>query len=259
MPTTQKSPKRQRTPQQELFPDKRQHTESSVNGTPETDVQKQRDDGGQSSHGNGLASFVSGFAAGVKSSPSSPSGSKKPSVPPGITLSERDDSRKSSPVERRSDRRSDRSSDVSDKGTRTPSPSARSFARNSDTPPPADSALIEEILGYSSLYDILGVSKDCPVEEIRRAYLRRSRTVHPDRQGNNHRSTEAFQRLAAAYETLKEPKKRRLYDAQGDKGNFTGNGEETFTAAMSQVCFFRPKSNKRSCWKNFCRETLIRF
>jgi hypothetical protein len=234
---TTKSPKRTRTPA-ELLPDKRQHIESNANNhgiAGNVDLSSAGESHATENFGNPLAGFVAGFNAGVKSSPSSPNSK----LPAGITLtSTSPTSAANSKPDAKSDPKKTRVS-----GERTPSPSGRS-ARNSDTPPPADSALIDEILTLSSFYDILGVARDCPVEEIRRAYLRRSRTVHPDRQGNsNNRATEAFQRLAAAYETLKDPKKRKTYDVQGEKGTFTGNGEETFSAAMSQVGISTNKAN----------------
>ena len=69
-------------------------------------------------------------------------------------------------------------------------------------------ALISEILTASDLYAVLGLSRECRAEDIRREYLRvdaiyhtgqinpskRSRLVHPDKNINNDEATEAFQR-----------------------------------------------------------------
>ncbi|MFM7621793.1 MAG: DnaJ domain-containing protein [Alphaproteobacteria bacterium] len=58
-------------------------------------------------------------------------------------------------------------------------------------------------------YDVLGVGIKASAEEIKQAYRRLARQHHPDApQG----STERFQALGHAYETLNHPEKRRLYD-----------------------------------------------
>lgn len=61
-------------------------------------------------------------------------------------------------------------------------------------------------------YIILGVSPDASDEEIKKAYQRKARIAHPDREGGN---TEAFQELNAAYSILSNPKRRALYDESG--------------------------------------------
>ncbi|KAI9030416.1 DnaJ domain-containing protein [Hyaloraphidium curvatum] len=130
-----------------------------------------------------------------------------------------------------------------------PAPSSPSSSpsrpRRPDDSPESDAdeaLLIEDILTARTYYDVLGLSgsrRRDPAQfeesEIRRLYLKRSRKIHPDRHGNSPRATEAFQRLAAAYETLRDPKKRRLYDLQGERGTFTASGEETFSAALGQL------------------------
>jgi molecular chaperone DnaJ len=58
-------------------------------------------------------------------------------------------------------------------------------------------------------YDVLGVSPDAGAEEIRRAYRQLARRYHPDISGEDR----AFLELARAYDVLRDPGKRRLYDA----------------------------------------------
>ncbi|KXS21642.1 DnaJ-domain-containing protein [Gonapodya prolifera JEL478] len=105
---------------------------------------------------------------------------------------------------------------------------------NQPTGATEEAELVEHILSQASYYDILGVSRECTTEEIRRSYLTRSRTCHPDR-CRNAKATEAFQCLATAYETLRHPASRKLYDLQGEKPRTQSNAEETFSTAMAQV------------------------
>lgn len=62
-------------------------------------------------------------------------------------------------------------------------------------------------------YEILGVSRDASPEEIKKAYRRKARQLHPDYAGPD--SEEAFKELSVAYETLSNPDKRQMYDLGG--------------------------------------------
>ena len=60
-------------------------------------------------------------------------------------------------------------------------------------------------------YAILGVSRDADQSEIKKAYRKKARELHPDYGGDE----EAFKELSVAYETLSDPEKRRMYDIGG--------------------------------------------
>jgi molecular chaperone DnaJ len=62
------------------------------------------------------------------------------------------------------------------------------------------------------LYEILGVSRDASDDEIKKAYRRRARELHPDAGGNE----DEFKELTTAYEVLKNPSARANYDRFGD-------------------------------------------
>lgn len=63
-------------------------------------------------------------------------------------------------------------------------------------------------------YDILGVDKSAPTDDIRRAYRQLSLQWHPDRNGNSAESNERFKAINEAHETLTDDNLRRQYDIQ---------------------------------------------
>ena len=66
-------------------------------------------------------------------------------------------------------------------------------------------------------YDILGVSKTAPQDEIKRAYRRRARKLHPDLHSPSQKieMEEKFKQLNEAYEVLKDSETRKKYDQYG--------------------------------------------
>ena len=62
-----------------------------------------------------------------------------------------------------------------------------------------------------SLYEDLGLSKGADSQEIRRAYLKLSKTEHPDKGGDEER----FKKIQTAYEILSDDGKRGFYDQTG--------------------------------------------
>ncbi|KAH9472210.1 hypothetical protein Pst134EA_002833 [Puccinia striiformis f. sp. tritici] len=63
-------------------------------------------------------------------------------------------------------------------------------------------------------YTLLGIDQDANPKEIEKAYKRQALVHHPDRNPNDSQtqSTNMFQKLAEAYEILRDPVKRRKYD-----------------------------------------------
>ncbi|HVX43643.1 MAG TPA: molecular chaperone DnaJ [Mycobacteriales bacterium] len=64
-------------------------------------------------------------------------------------------------------------------------------------------------------YALLGVRPDASPEEIKRAYRKRARDLHPDVNPEPD-AQEKFKEVAAAYEVLRDPEKRRIVDLGGD-------------------------------------------
>ncbi|MFN2525697.1 MAG: molecular chaperone DnaJ [Actinomycetota bacterium] len=66
-------------------------------------------------------------------------------------------------------------------------------------------------------YEILGISHDATADEIKRAYRRLARELHPDATREDPATTERFKEVSRAYEVLSDPQKRQRYDAFGDE------------------------------------------
>ncbi|MBK9143821.1 MAG: molecular chaperone DnaJ [Candidatus Melainabacteria bacterium] len=65
-------------------------------------------------------------------------------------------------------------------------------------------------------YETLGVSKQASADEIKKAFRKKARTLHPDNKESG--DEQAFKELAEAYEVLSDEQKRGAYDRYGHEG-----------------------------------------
>jgi molecular chaperone DnaJ len=73
-------------------------------------------------------------------------------------------------------------------------------------------------------YDILGVSKNAPADEIKKAYRKLAIKYHPDKNPDDKGAEDKFKEAAEAYEVLSNPEKKQRYDQFGHAGAQSGFG-----------------------------------
>jgi molecular chaperone DnaJ len=67
-------------------------------------------------------------------------------------------------------------------------------------------------------YEILGVARDTPDDEIKKAYKKLALKYHPDRNPDDPEAENRFKEASEAYQVLSDPEKRRIYDTFGHEG-----------------------------------------
>ena len=83
-------------------------------------------------------------------------------------------------------------------------------------------------------YEILGVQKNVSESELKKAYRQKALQYHPDKNQGNKESEEKFKEASEAYEVLKDPEKKNLYDRFGHEGlKGAGIGFSGFEDAFS--------------------------
>lgn len=87
----------------------------------------------------------------------------------------------------------------------------------------------------TDLYQILGVSREADADEIKRAYRKLARELHPD-VNPDPGTAERFKEVTAAYEILRDPQKRRMYDMGMDpRSGGGGAGGQGFGFDFSDI------------------------
>lgn len=62
------------------------------------------------------------------------------------------------------------------------------------------------------------MQRSANTNQIKKAYRKLAKELHPDKNKDDPDSTKKFQDLGAAYEVLSDPEKRKTYDKYGEEG-----------------------------------------
>jgi curved DNA-binding protein len=71
-------------------------------------------------------------------------------------------------------------------------------------------------MAYTDYYKILGISKTASEEDIKKAYRKLARKLHPDLNPHDKEAHKKFQQINEANEVLSDPEKRKKYDQYGE-------------------------------------------
>src|SRR5215467_5338990 len=87
-------------------------------------------------------------------------------------------------------------------------------------------------------YEVLGVSRDASDADIKKAFRRLARELHPDVNSHDPDAEEKFKEAAEAYEVLSDPERRQTYDAYGHDGLRSGGYAPNFEGFGSVADIF---------------------
>ncbi|MEQ8168127.1 MAG: DnaJ C-terminal domain-containing protein [Candidatus Eremiobacterota bacterium] len=91
-------------------------------------------------------------------------------------------------------------------------------------------------MDFKDYYKILGTDRNATDKDIKKAYRKLARQLHPDINPGDPKAEERFKELNEAYEVLSDPAKREKYDLLGqnwkngnfNKGRYSGEGVSDF-------------------------------
>jgi len=91
----------------------------------------------------------------------------------------------------------------------------------------------------ADFYLTLGVERTAGAEEIKKAYRKLAMTYHPDRNSGSREAEEKFKSITEAYDVLRDPDKRSMYDRYGEAGLRGGGGFQHVDLSEALNIFMR--------------------
>ncbi|CAF1032855.1 unnamed protein product [Rotaria magnacalcarata] len=88
--------------------------------------------------------------------------------------------------------------------------------------------IVDVISAGRDFYKILNLPKTATLNQVKKAYRKLAKELHPDKNKDDPKAQERFQDLGAAYEALSDPDKRKVYDKHGEDGLKRQGGENSF-------------------------------
>src|SRR2546430_937443 len=77
-------------------------------------------------------------------------------------------------------------------------------------------------------YEILSVTREAGEADVKKAFRRLARELHPDVNDHDPEAEEKFKEAAEAYEVLSDPERRSIYDRYGHEGLTSGGYAPSF-------------------------------
>ena len=77
-------------------------------------------------------------------------------------------------------------------------------------------------MSKKSYYEVLGVTKDATLGDLKKAYRKLAKQFHPDKNPGNKHAEDRFKEIGRAFEVLSDPEKRNLYDTLGEEAEALG-------------------------------------
>jgi molecular chaperone DnaJ len=87
----------------------------------------------------------------------------------------------------------------------------------------------------SDYYERLGISRDASESEIKKAFRRLARELHPDVNDHDPEAEEKFKAAAEAYEVLSDPERRATYDRFGAEGLRSGGFQPSGFGSFADI------------------------
>ncbi len=109
----------------------------------------------------------------------------------------------------------------------------------------------------ADLYSELGVARDASEADIKKAYRKLAKELHPDRNKDNPKATERFSKVTRAYDLLTDKDKRAQYDRgeideEGNPKMPFGFGRGGGGAAPAISAAARPAASKPAARRPIC-------
>ncbi len=79
---------------------------------------------------------------------------------------------------------------------------------------------------FIDYYKVLDIDRDATVDDVKKAYRKLARKLHPDLNPNDKEAHKKFQEINEANEVLSDPEKRKKYDKYGKDWQHAAEFEE---------------------------------